>query len=212
MPEAEGWVIYTSAQRCARLRALIGRAYEDYTLGGPRPTNLHVLIRLNAINAMVRNAAAMGFPAKGLCADDYVSPWSERGPRPLPAPVLPLPSCPASLRPTEAQRRVEHHPWIDLLPFPRFRENVLRAVAAGLLDEDELCLDITEADAGVDEAGWERPALIAWGEGWDGGAWEVNTAFVRRWGWLLRGCRELVDGTNYWREKRGEKRIVFDPR
>ena len=163
------------------------------------------------MNAMFRNAEALGFPTQGLCADEYISPFNQHGPHSLKAAPLPLASCPESLRPTDLQRRFEHHPWIDLFPFPRFRDNVLRAVEADLLDEDELCLDVTETEAARMDDG-TKPALIVWGDSSDGAGWEVNTAFVRRWGWLLRGCSDMLAATNYWREKRGEKRIVFDPR
>ena len=206
---AQGWILYSGPERCNRVRAIIERAYEDYSLGGLRPTNLQLLIRINAINAMVRNAEAMGFPTQGLCAYDYISPWNRHGPQSLHAPALPPPSCPETLRPTALQRRFEHHPWIDMLPFPRFRDNVLLAMEGGFLDDDDLCFDIAETDTPLNDVRG-RPALIVWGEAWDSAGWEVNAAFVRRWGWLLRGCPEIIEGTNHWRGRRGEKRIVFD--
>lgn len=208
--EDGGWLLLGSDPRVSRFMAALERAYEDYTLGGPRPTDLYTVIRLNVMNAMFRNAEALGFPTHGLCADDYISPFNEHGPHTLTAAPVPLESCPAGLRPTAVQRRHPHHPWIDLFPFPRFRDNVVLAVEAGLLDEDELCLDLTETETVCMSEG-NQPALIVWGDGSDGGGWEVNAAFVRRWGWLLRGCADMMAATNYWRAKRGEKRIVFDP-
>lgn len=190
---------------------MLRRVYEDYILGGPRPTDLHVVIRINVMNAMFHNARALGFPTQGICAEEYISPFNMHGPHAPEAASLPRASCPESLRPTDVQRRYPHHPWIDLLPFPRLRDNVLLAVEAGLLDEDELCVDVVETEAvwGHEES---KPALIVWGKASDSGGWEVNPAFVRRWGWLLRGCSDIVAATNYWRERRGENRIVFDPR
>lgn len=208
-PGTGGWVMVDRASQRERLRALVQHAYEAYTIGGLRPTNLHALIRINVLDAMARNAASMGFPVDGLCAYDYISPYTENvGPHPQPQLMaFPAPSCPERLRPTPIQRRFPHHPWIDLFPFPRFRDNMILAIEAGILDDDELCLDVAEALTPVGE---ETPALIVWGEAWDYRGWEVNPPFLRRWGWLLRGCPEMLEATNHWRVGRGERRIVYE--
>jgi hypothetical protein len=33
---------------------------------------------------------------------------------------------------------------------------------------------------------------------------------LRRWGWTIRGCKELVRSPNYWRSQRGENPLEFD--
>lgn len=205
-PEYNGWILLETPRRCALFQAVARHTYENYLFGGPRLADLRVLIRINVMNAMVRNAVAMGFPATGLCADDYISPYSEHGPRPAHQP-LPLSTCPKDLRPTAVQKRFAHHPWIDLIPFPRFRDNMILAVEADMLDEDELCLDVAVLETAI--VG-DNPALIVWGDSWDYRGWEVSPAFFRKWGWLLQGCPEVLEGTNYWRAKRGEKRLVFN--
>ncbi|GJC94823.1 hypothetical protein ColKHC_03649 [Colletotrichum higginsianum] len=68
-------------------------------------------------------------------------------------------ATPSTLRPTSVQKAVIHHPWIDLFPFPRFRDNTLLAMAAGMVDDDELCRDILET-TGEDLGA--RPSLIVW--------------------------------------------------
>ncbi|KAF5129838.1 hypothetical protein E5D57_006169 [Metarhizium anisopliae] len=89
------------------------------------------------------------------------------------------------------------------------RDNLLAALVPGreMLDEDHLCRDVVDggAGAGVDSAG-----LIVWGTPWEPGAWEVTESFVEKWGWLLAGCVELKEATNYWRGKRGLEGIVFN--
>lgn len=35
-------------------------------------------------------------------------------------------------------------------------------------------------------------------------SWEAIVALFRKWGWLLTGCLEILEATNYWRENRGE--------
>ncbi|KAG7122430.1 hypothetical protein HYQ44_003328 [Verticillium longisporum] len=147
----------------------------------------------------------LGFPVKGLCADEFISPFNyQDGHRPSSQP-----SHPESLSPTALQRTVRHHPWVDLFPLARLRDNVLRGLNSGAIDEDELCSDLLN----VEDRKWsdvEKPSLILWGESWDIKGWEASAAFLRKWGWITQGCPELIEGTNYWRRIRGEQGIVFD--
>lgn len=193
--------------RCPRRQALarirIQQVYEDYSLHAPRPKALHTLVRLRVLAALARNASCMGFPPEGLCRPDYISPYNSYGP------LIPFQSRKASpaLQPTLLQRTVLHHPWIDLFPFPRLRDNVLIGVVRGDLDDDELCADILEVK---DEDLSDKPSLIVWGEPWDWKAWEANENFFTKWGSLVKGCPELLEATNSWRVKRGEERFVFE--
>jgi hypothetical protein len=201
----DGSIILTCSLQIAQFRTLLRSAYEEYSLGAPRPTNLPMLIRLNLLNALARNARIIGFPPDGLCRDEYESPYAQEGPHPLDCPH-PLASCPKVLEPTTTQRSIRHHPWIDLFPFPAFRDNFLLALDAGTLDEDELCMELL--DIGSANLG-DKPALIVWGDSSDFRGWEVNVPFLKKWGWLLRGCPELIQGTNRWRMTRGEKELTF---
>ncbi|KAH7249621.1 hypothetical protein MRS44_007087 [Fusarium solani] len=203
----EGCALLTCPRRINQITGLIRQAYEDYSLQAPRPAYLPVLIRLNVLNALARNAISMGFPPEGLCRHEAISPYSTHGPQ-LSNNPQPATSCPPALQPTFLQAMVVHHPWIDLLPFPRLRDNMLMYMEAGLVDDDQLCEDLLVVDdpRGLDS----KPSLIVWGGSWDPRAWEANPAFLRKWGFLLRGCTEIIEGTNYWRGKRGEKRLVFE--
>ncbi|KAF4779978.1 hypothetical protein HER10_EVM0008320 [Colletotrichum scovillei] len=193
--------------RCPRRQALartrIHQVYEDYSLHAPRPKALHILVRLRVLAALAHNASCMGFPPEGLCRADYISPYNFYGP------LIPVQSRIAgpALQPTPLQRTVLHHPWIDLFPFPRLRDNVLLGVAKGDLDDDDLCADILEVK---DEDNSDKPSLIVWGEPWDWKAWEANENFFTKWGFLVKGCPELLEATNSWRVKRGEERFVFE--
>ena len=86
------------------------------------------------------------------------------------------------------------------------RDNMLRGIAAGLFEEDELCLDLVAVDGQLEA---DRAVLIVWGEAWDPRNWEASVPFLRKWGGLVRGCPEILEATNYWREKRGERKILF---
>lgn len=198
----EGHLLHVTPQWREKARDLAQMAYRDYSAGTPRPSHIHVLTRLNVLDAMARNATALGFSVKGLCSDELVSPFNQAGPG-LPWTGKLFSSCPESLRPTPIQRAIIHHPWIDLLPIPRLRDNILLAMRDGVLDDDELCGDLLSLDDGRGETA----SLIVWADSWDPRAWEASIPFLRKWGWLLSGCRELWVATSEWREKRGECRL-----
>ncbi|KAF5545554.1 Aryl-alcohol dehydrogenase [Fusarium phyllophilum] len=198
----DGILLIPDICEAERLRNLIRQCLEDYSLRTPRPSNLHIIIRLNVLNAIADNATAIGFPKESLCRDEFISPFCQIGPIQLPSP-----SCPTSLQPTSLQRSTAHHPWIDLFPFPKFRDNVLDGMQKGLFDDDELCGDLL----GVEGAGvGEQPSLLVWTVAWDAKGWEVNAAFVKKWGSLIEDCPEIMKSTNYWRRKRGQAALTFD--
>lgn len=112
-----GFILLPCPQQRARFIAFTERVYMEYSLNAPRPTYLPVLIRLNVLNALSQNAAALGFPLEGLCHDEAISPFNQFGSR-LPDQLMAPPSCSKSLYPTAVQLTVTHPPWFDLLPFP----------------------------------------------------------------------------------------------
>ncbi|KAJ9138806.1 hypothetical protein NKR23_g8171 [Pleurostoma richardsiae] len=175
------------------------QAYQEYLLASPRPAALHTLIQLNVLNALGKNAAILGITIESLCQEDSLSPFNCQGPWGS------WDSLPPALRPTTLQIAVRHHPWIDLFPLPQMRDNFLRAL--GSIDEEELNVDLVDVE---EETPGGKPNLIVWGEPSDPGAWEATVPFLRKWGWVLRGCRETFDATNHWRETRGETRLVFE--
>jgi len=76
-------------------------------------------------------------------------------------------------------------------------------------DSDALCNDVCGGlYSGIDEC--ESRGLLVWGEPWEVGSWEVSEGFARKWGTLLKGCDEMMRGTNKWREARGEKAIILE--
>ncbi|KAM0552598.1 hypothetical protein ACHAPJ_007695 [Fusarium lateritium] len=176
----------------------------QHSLKNHRPALLPSLIRLNAINAISNNALHIGIPLKGLCCDDLISPWNALGPEPANDTSLIKASCPESLHPTSLQSKIEHHPWVDLLPVPRLRDNMIKGYSSGVFDEDELCVDLLGLTCSRD---LDEAFLIVWGESHDARNWEVSVGFLKKWGWLLKGCSELVESTNRWRQQRGESKL-----
>ncbi|OHE92576.1 hypothetical protein CORC01_12155 [Colletotrichum orchidophilum] len=190
----------------AMLEKFAEEAYADYMLGRPCTDYLTTLVRVNVFHAFVRNARALNFNAEWLTYDS-ISPFNKIGPGLGPAAATE--TCPPNMLPTALQMSVEHHPWIDFFPHARMRDNFLRIVAEhgeDYVDEDEICRDVVDVGAG---AGVEHAALIVWGEPWDPRGWEATEPFLRKWGWLLAGCTEMLEGTNYWREKRGLRKLKF---
>ncbi|KAF2873691.1 hypothetical protein BDV95DRAFT_605172 [Massariosphaeria phaeospora] len=127
-------------------------------------------------------------------------------------PLLPPPSTPPpTFTPTTLQKTVAHPQWLDSVPCPLFRDNLIRANAGeiGEFDSEVLCNDICGGlYDGFDDTA--QKGLLVWGEPWLVASWEISEGFAEKWGWLLWGCREMVEITNGWRAERGEDRLVIE--
>ncbi|KAH6876520.1 hypothetical protein B0T10DRAFT_497666 [Thelonectria olida] len=200
--EFEGHMLWPSSNRQEKTLNFARKAIQDFSAGITRPVILPTLVRLNVLNAITHNAKLLGFRLNGFCSDELISPFNQSGPG-LPA-STPEARYPIALRPTATQVAMVHHPWSDLIPIPGFRDNLLKAIELGF-DEDLVCADLLR----VDEQYSGRASLIVWGEPWDPRGWEASVAFLRKWGWLIKDCSDILDSTNYWRERRGEKKIRF---
>ncbi|KAI9164102.1 hypothetical protein HJFPF1_05738 [Paramyrothecium foliicola] len=194
-----GVLILPTAEDAHLFRELVLQALKDRSLHAPRLSSLHIIIRLNLLNAIADNAALIGFDLDSLCRDEFISPFCSIGPCQVNTSMT-LDSCPTELQPTQLQRTVPHHPWIDLFPFPTFRDNILRALDANLFDDDDLCHDVL----GLVDAAAEQPSIIVWTASSDTRGWEVNAAFLKKWGSLVVDCPEILASTNYWRTRRGD--------
>jgi hypothetical protein len=167
--------------------------------GSPRTDHLLLLVKFNIFRALITNSITLGFPAESRMDDTALSPFANP-----PGCQTSLFTLPAALRPTKLQCEITHHPWIDLLPIPRMRDNLL--CAGDTYDDLELCADLV----GYFNSPVVRTGMITWGEPWDPAGWEVTKEFLERWGWTIRGCLELFESTNYWRSRRRESPLNFD--
>jgi hypothetical protein len=176
-------------------------ASTHWSLNAPRLGGLPGVSRFNAFDALARNALVLGIPVELLESDDGPSPFVQ----PRYAAMVPSRNFPGQLAPTHLQRTVMHHPWLDLFPVPGMRDNMLRGIQLGLLDEDQLCqelvCDLLDLDAS------STASVLVWGDSWDVSGWEFSPEFFRKWAFLLQGCAEVLAATNSWREKRHELRI-----
>jgi hypothetical protein len=163
--------------------------------GSPALDHVLMLVKFNVFRAMVSNGLDLGYPpGESMNDDDAQSLFAGVGTEQwLAHPV------PAALQPTQLQRKMAHHPWIDILPDPRMRDNLL--LAGDSYDDMEICADLV----GFFSESKGRTGLVVWGEPWDIDGWEVTESFVEHWGWTNRGCKQLLKATNYWRGLRGDE-------
>lgn len=167
-----------------------------------RPHDLPTVTRLNAFNALARNAFILDIPVELLECDNGISPFLLQGPQ-----SSETRNYPSHLAPTALQKRVQHHPWLDLFPIPELRDNILRGLEAGMYDEDHLAQELTCDLLDLDSTSF--PSLIIWGDSWDISGWEFSPDFFRKWAGLLDGNPDAWMATDYWREKRHEMKLEF---
>lgn len=178
---------------------------------GCSPSRDHLLciMQFNVMRALGTISNIIGLSTANLTDDTCESPYCSKLARSchLSANNIPRTNLPKSLRPTDLQRSVPHHPWFDILPFPEMRDNLLRLelntdtiASDSHYDADSLCHWMVGLDAAQKEGG-----LIVWGDPCDVASWEVTEEFYQKWGWTLGGCLELFRSTNSWRARRGER-------
>jgi len=171
------------------------------------------LIHTNVYRAVLTNLILLRLSPNFLC-----SPSS----RPSHG-ILALPlhaDMPPSLLPTQLQMSVPHPEWMNIFPMPSARDALIRRWAENRVDQCGFCYDMLgELEKGGygrkdmddrervnDENDDFRQGLIIWGDPWVEANWEITDGFVRKWGWVMRDCKEgVLRSTNYWREMRGEE-------
>lgn len=116
---------------------------------------------------------------------------------------------PPSLQPTFLQRSVPYPHWIDIIPHPIMRDNLIGKLDH--FDPDELWSDtVGGLFEGFPDDEVEKRGVVMWETPWTWEGWELSEGFLKRWRWALEGCGELLKATNRWREMRGEERIVVE--
>ncbi|OCL13810.1 hypothetical protein AOQ84DRAFT_282391, partial [Glonium stellatum] len=100
-----------------------------------------------------------------------------------------------------------HHPYIDILPFPNFRDRVLAATSTDppLIDEDELCLDFSN-DGMVCWGSTSGNLGMQAGVSWDMRSWEPAIWFLRKYWFLIDGQEDdMWKSARWWHMMRGER-------
>lgn len=116
-------------------------------------------------------------------------------------------TLPPALEPTAIQRAVPHDYWIDLIPCPKMRDNLI--LKQETYDDEEMGNDFV---GGLFEgySNNETNGFVIWGEPWDDDGWEVTEGFLKKWGYLLKGCTRLIETSNKYRAIRGEGTLVVE--
>jgi hypothetical protein len=191
---------------------VVGRSspHEDYSdridvrkLVFPLPVDhrLIILVHYNVLRGILTNV--------NILALHHLAPPECNGGR-GPMPLFPQPATiPESLRPTPLQQATPHESWIDLIPCPQMRDNAIKW--AGQFDNDALCSDLVGGlHEDVGDVGFKGNGMLVWSDPWHFRGWELTEGFLRKWGFLVEGCRGLVESTNAWRERRGDEPLVVE--
>ncbi|KAL4894603.1 hypothetical protein BDV59DRAFT_13602 [Aspergillus ambiguus] len=195
MRQSSTITVSQSQLKAELLDRFICAAYRNYIRGSPAADQLLTLTRVNVYRAYLNNIILLGLSPNGLCEADILSPFNQMQPWPI------KDSLPPALQPTATQCSGQHHPWLDFFPHPRARDNLIRA--QNNYDEDEFCLDIL----GFWNSDVPENMLLVWGEPSDPRNWEVTELFIKKWGWVISGCPDVLQSTNQWRARRGETPI-----
>lgn len=130
------------------------------------------------------------------CQSPWYSQWSVAGQS-----AMTLERVPPDLIPTPAQMRYPHHPFIDTIPFPWFRERalILASMDPPAYNRQELKRDIL------------RGGMVVWrsrrkeeGLPWDRRSWEVQPWFWEKWSWLIEEQGRVEQQSRWWRSMRGD--------
>lgn len=151
--------------------------------------NRFIRLQFNSIvNASMLNGIILSCDTLSMMDEDALSPFNNQ--------IAISPNIPKDLEPTQMQITVPHHPYIDIVPFPGFRDKVLRFL--DIIDEGDVCC-MMHTDWGV------------WGDrSWDKTSWEVGEKFAEKY-WFLMD-EEMKKTSDFWRGQRGLKPLKIQPR
>jgi hypothetical protein len=178
------------------MRLFESAAYQSY-IGNPSSDHRLTLVKLNVFRAFLSNIAILGYTREWM-TDEALSRFSVCGPQQGP----PEESIPVSLQPTALQESCPHHPWLDLFPFANMRDILI--LHEDDMDDVQLCRDLMGFHTKPSE---EDNYMLVWGDPWNPMNWEITETFLKKWGWLVKGCPEIIWSTNHWRQMRGQRRI-----
>lgn len=172
----------------------------------------HLRVKLFSTIAAIRaNAELLGLTFEQIICPDTESPFyaGRYADQIHGQHILDLQHLKQDLRPTKSQIKYSHHPYIDLIPCPTFRERCIEMISSEppMIDEDDLCQDV-ENDGLICWGSYAGSGSEATGSGapWDIRSWEAQPWFLKKW-WLLVGGTEgkLFQQSRWWHELRGDQ-------
>ncbi|RPB01112.1 hypothetical protein L873DRAFT_1803984 [Choiromyces venosus 120613-1] len=127
--------------------------------------------------------------------DDTPSPFVRESSE---EPQFKLPDNTPDLQPKKMQKEIQHHPYIEAVPFKGFRDKLLEYVQKGeetgdYVDEANICNKMYES--------WG-----VWGEcPWEGRSWEIGESFASEHWFLMNDEMTRLtggEGKEVWRQSR----------
>jgi hypothetical protein len=165
--------------------------------------------------AVLENTLAIGVvdSPQAVFADEASSPFNKdwvasKGSMQLAQIRAKFSGAPRDLQPVDVQITVDHHVYLDVIPFPSFRESVLKAIAHDppLLDEDELCYDICSREGFIVWGSQGNDRGMEAGRLWDMRSWEPKPWFLRKYHFLVGGWEdEMWRSARWWHMMRNER-------
>ncbi|KAK8051175.1 hypothetical protein PG993_002560 [Apiospora rasikravindrae] len=171
------------------------------------------------LDALFSLGTLLGIPSERMCPRETPSPFFRSGIE-YSADAIDMVqkifrTLKPDLRPGREQVTVAHHPFIDCLPFPTLRRNLLLHRAH--VDPEQLQFDVIEGlvcwgGAGISRRdGGDSTGRASTGTPWDVRSWEAKECFLRKY-WAMLGGEEgeLVRQSEWWRDIRGEEPLRIE--
>ncbi|KAJ5546899.1 hypothetical protein N7494_004484 [Penicillium frequentans] len=160
------------------------------------------LTTMSFVTACFANAGMLGLSPEALCDFATQSPFYQTTNTGQFFHIKPL------LQPSTTQLSNPHHPYLDILPFPAFRNRVIRLlqIQPPPFDPAQLCNDLKN-DGIICWGSTKRDKRDSAGSGvpWDIRSWEIRDWFLKKWWILFDGPDgEMYQHSRWWCELRGE--------
>lgn len=216
------------------LSVSVGTELSSWPTPSPLADHLLHLVNYNAFRGFFTNKSALSR------VTTHIIPRPDRSEvvdimKTLPCQTIIVPTgsnIPRHLIPTALQTQKSHATWIDFIPFPRIRDNLIAQedgfdhwdfmadVIGDVLQkllfsnrkstvEPHGSSHLVPSDGLDDGMTANRKGLVLWGEPHNPESWEATPGFLRKWGWVVDGCDELIKSSNHWRMLRGEEMMQF---
>ncbi|WAO88390.1 BZIP domain-containing protein [Fusarium falciforme] len=161
------------------------------------------------VSAMLQNCLQLGITHAMYCSEDAISPFyrphtdAEPGQGAVVSAVQRgFRALHYDLRPTHKQIVIEHHPFLDVIPFKEIRDNIIDNMDN--MDEDEFFHDSLNH-----LTCWGSVAGAHTGSPWDARSWEATEMFLQKWSHIVGGeDGELTRNSRWWRSLRGERVVT----
>ncbi|KAJ4863487.1 hypothetical protein T069G_00017 [Trichoderma breve] len=191
-------------QRLESISSLLATKPPSWQIISPLSDHLLHLVNYNAFRGFLRNKILLSQVTEHYFKQSSGDVVKANIMEPFSAKTVIIPTVsdmPICLCPTELQRRLPHRTYIDFLPFPRIRDNLI--LNEHRFNHWELILDLIGYPVS------RIKCLILWGDPDRPQDWEATPGFMEKWGWVTEGYPEILQYSNQWRISRGEEPMVY---